>query len=105
MALDDAWMRRAACRGIENPDAIFFPPTRKGVQADTSTAKAICYYSCPVQRTCLVYAIAHKEMKGVWGGYTETERRRIPRETKVKLRRLWFSQHPTAGERAASEGR
>ena len=101
MALDDGWMVRAACREVENPDEIFFPPTKKGVTPDTSAAKAICYFRCPVQQTCLVYAVAHKEPKGVWGGYTEAERRAIPKATKIKIRRLWFSMHPMAKNYAA----
>lgn len=94
MALDDDWMERAACRDIPNPDEIFFPPTRKGISPDVSEAKNICFFRCPVQQTCLVYAVAHKETRGVWGGYTESERRRLPRETKIKFRRVWFSLHP-----------
>lgn len=98
MALDDAWMGRARCRDLIEPDLIFFPPTRKGVQADTSEAKRICS-SCPVRRTCLAYAIAHKETKGVWGGMTESERRTISRVDKIKIRRTWFNLHPLSRDK------
>jgi WhiB family redox-sensing transcriptional regulator len=38
-------------------------------------AKAICA-RCPVQPQCLAYALRVDETLGIWGGYTEVERRR-----------------------------
>jgi WhiB family redox-sensing transcriptional regulator len=95
MALDDGWMLHAACRNYPDPDPIFFPPTKKGVKADTTEAKRICFNECPVRKTCLVYAVAHRENIGVWGGLTSAERRAIPREVKLQFRETWFRLHPS----------
>lgn len=95
MALDDDWMQKAACRDIPNADKIFYPPTTKGRAVDASTAKMICSH-CPVQSTCLVYAIVHKEYHGIWGGKTASERRMIPREKKQRFRQVWYEIHPFA---------
>lgn len=35
--------------------------------------------NCPVSVECLEYAMAHDERYGIWGGYTERERRRLKR--------------------------
>ncbi|NNM44593.1 WhiB family transcriptional regulator [Knoellia koreensis] len=37
-------------------------------------AVAVCR-SCPVARECLAYALAAGERDGVWGGFTNAERR------------------------------
>jgi len=86
---DDAWMGRADCRKLSNPDPLFFPKTTKGLRPNYSLAKTICYH-CPVRRTCFAYAIAHREYHGVWGGFSPTERKAIPREVKRKISALWF---------------
>lgn len=39
-------------------------------------AKGICY-ECPVRTQCLQYALDHDERFGVWGGLSETERRKL----------------------------
>ena len=94
MALDDGWMALAACRSYPDPDAIFFPPKRKGIKTDYTQAKHICFEECPVRKTCFVYAIAHREAQGVWGGLSEVERRQLPREVKQLYRETWFKLHP-----------
>lgn len=99
MALDDSWMVKAACRNYDDPDAIFFPSTTKGVKPDYTEAKRICFDECPVRKTCLVFAIAHRESRGVWGGLSDIERRRIPRVVKQQYRDTWFRLHPYAQKR------
>lgn len=94
MALDDGWMTYAACKGITDPE-VFFPPKRKGVRTDYTAAKKICE-SCPVDRSCLAYAIAHNIYQGVWGGYGEGERKAMDREFKIMVRRMWWDRHPLA---------
>ncbi|NNF89390.1 MAG: WhiB family transcriptional regulator, partial [Acidimicrobiia bacterium] len=32
---------------------------------------------CPVRRECTEYAMEIREPYGIWGGYTETERRQL----------------------------
>jgi WhiB family redox-sensing transcriptional regulator len=67
------WRQKAACRGVE-PE-IFYPISEE----EAEEAKAICD-ACPVQETCLEYALSNRERDGVWGGATERERRRMIRQ-------------------------
>lgn len=85
------WQDWAKCRDISNADEIFFPKNNggRGERKDVSRAKKICA-TCPVRDYCLMYAIAHKIPYGVWGGRHEGERKAIDRETKVRVRRVWF---------------
>lgn len=94
MPLDDSWMIHALCKGADVN--IFFPKSEgKGVRVDASEAKAYCY-SCPVRKTCLAWAIAHRIPDGVWGGMTKSERDHIPSFIRQEVRRLWFERHPLA---------
>lgn len=69
------WLDRAVCRG-EDPE-IFFPQSRQGDSpVRTALAKAICG-RCPVSDACLQWALRTDQRIGVWGGLTESERRRI----------------------------
>lgn len=63
------WQEDALCVGTD-PEA-FFP---KGA-VDPATTK-LCN-RCPVQSTCLLYALDHPTLKGIWGGTTEAERERL----------------------------
>jgi len=84
--LDTLWMKYGLCRWVEDPD-IFFPEGGSGqaakMRADQSAAIKVCN-ECPVQRTCLEYALTTRQDNGVWGGTTERERKRI---LKVRARR------------------
>jgi WhiB family transcriptional regulator, redox-sensing transcriptional regulator len=105
VAIDDGWMVKAACRNYDDPDPIFFPPTTKGVAPDYTEAKRICFDECPVRKTCLVYAVAHHETRGVWGGLSDVERKAIPRLIKHQYTETWFRLHPYAKRRAIYGGR
>jgi WhiB family transcriptional regulator, redox-sensing transcriptional regulator len=102
MALDDGWMVLAACRSYSDPDPIFFPPKRKGIKTDYTEAKRICFEECSVRKTCLVYAVAHREGQGVWGGLSENERRQLPRGMKQLYRATWFRLHPQSHSRRSA---
>jgi WhiB family redox-sensing transcriptional regulator len=66
------WWRSAACQ--EADPELFFPVARYGPGAsETDRAKAVCA-ACSVRRQCLQYALATRQMYGVWGGMTEDER-------------------------------
>jgi len=67
------WQQLAACRGAD-PD-IFFP--ERG--SSTKTAKSICR-ACSVRAECLEYAIVSTQRFGIWGGFSERERRKLRRE-------------------------
>lgn len=94
MALDDGWMKQAACR--EEDTELFFPEAKKGQKLEARGAKAVCKTKCEVRRTCLAYAIAHRMSYGVWGGLTHYERSRIPKAIRDRVRVQWFNDHPTA---------
>lgn len=72
-----AWRDRAACVG-HDPET-FFPGHTETTSAlaDIAAAQAICA-RCPVKADCLAWAIAHK-VDGIWGGTTETGRRKLRR--------------------------
>lgn len=71
LELPGRWVLRAACRGAPKPD-LWFPARGES----TREAKAICR-SCPVRDACLDYALENCEKFGIWGGYSERERRRM----------------------------
>lgn len=68
-----SWRQHAACRGVD-PD-VFYPSSDEEADA----AKSVCAV-CPVQQTCLEFALTNRERDGVWGGATERERRRLVRQ-------------------------
>lgn len=66
------WQKWSECRGVS--PALFFP----GDGYDERTAKRLCE-ACPVRNECREYAIAEKELVGVWGGMNAADRRRLVR--------------------------
>lgn len=74
------WRREAACRDLDTD--VFFPLA----EADAGPAKAVCA-ACPVRDECLEFALATRQGDGVWGGLTETERRRLGRRRREAARR------------------
>ena len=74
------WRLDAACRDLDT--AIFFPDSEE----DSGPALAVCA-SCPVRQACLEFALITRQDDGVWGGLTETERRRLRRRRQEAARR------------------
>ena len=70
--VDASWEAQALCPQTD-PEA-FFP--EKG--GSTLPAKQICR-RCPVRAQCLQTALERKERYGIWGGLSDTERRRMMR--------------------------
>lgn len=66
--VDRTWLDQAKCAG--HPIFLEDNPPRKDWYP-------ICK-SCPVIDTCLLFAIENKE-KGIWGGTTEHDRKRLPK--------------------------
>ncbi len=62
------WVERGSCRD----SAIEFYTDDA---AERRAAKAVCS-DCPVQETCLDFALENDEQFGVWGGMTPSERAR-----------------------------
>lgn len=67
---DLEWQDGAPCASTD-PEA-FFP--EKG--GSTREAKRVCL-TCDVRDQCLEYALTHDERFGIWGGFSERERRKI----------------------------
>lgn len=89
------WTVRAACRGLygkpEHPaDERYDPFFDFGAQEeDTLAAKRVCY-GCPVRLQCLTENLWVPF--GIWGGYTERERRSLRqdrRDRAVQTRFFW----------------
>ncbi len=66
------WKADAACRDLDTN--LFFPDS----ESDSGPALEVCA-SCPVRQQCLDFALLTRQNDGVWGGHTETERKRIRR--------------------------
>ena len=70
------WQQLGNCRDADAD--LFFPPFEVEPTGDRhareARAKAVCA-ECPVRVECLDWALAVSEPHGVWGGYTESERR------------------------------
>ena len=89
---DVDWMDRAACKGMD-PE-LFYPERCNGAgrpvlgspaNMHIAAARAVCT-ECPVRDECLEYAITTNEQRGVWGGATVRQRRRIKQGCKVNIR-------------------
>ena len=71
------WGERAECRN-KDPE-LFFPIGNTGpALLQLEDAKAVCQ-RCPVQQTCLSWALAAGIEFGVFGGMSEEERRALKR--------------------------
>lgn len=81
----------AACLGQDVN--VFFPEQGGTVR----NAKRICTV-CPVTSECLEYALTNDEAFGVWGGLSESERRRLRRRL---VKPPDHCRHLQCGERAA----
>lgn len=71
--LHPAWQQHAACRGMGHE--VWFARAGEG----HGHLRAICA-GCPVQQTCLDWALDHNITWGFWGGKSDRERRRIRRQ-------------------------
>ena len=69
---DMTWRAKAACRDLDTD--LFFPDS----EADAGPALEVCAV-CPVRAECLEWALATRQHDGIWGGATETARKRIRR--------------------------
>jgi hypothetical protein len=69
-----SWAALGVCR---DATAAFFP--ERGQRFES--ALALCR-GCPVVEPCRAYGLAHSSLKGIFGGLTEDERRRIRAEAR-----------------------
>ena len=75
------WVKEAKCAGLL---PLFFPQGEGG----GIPAKKVCRGQdgsppCPVREQCLSYALSHREIYGIWGGFTAKERRRFLRRRAI----------------------
>lgn len=63
------WAKQAACR--DEPTSTFY-------DRQPDAAKLICS-QCPVIVDCRSYAMRYPMLRGVWGGYSESDRKRARR--------------------------
>ena len=75
------WREEAACKGLDT--GIFFPSTRRRGRRGQARVRRLS--RCV--RTCLEWALASRQEDGVWGGLTDTERRRLRRRRRDAARR------------------
>ncbi|WP_124390575.1 WhiB family transcriptional regulator [Rhodococcus wratislaviensis] len=71
------WQLRARCRYMDSD--LFFAKDneKKGARVRRErVAKEICR-ECPVRHQCFEYAMAARELFGVWGGTSESDRKRL----------------------------
>lgn len=69
----EGWREQAKCAMQGDPD-LFYATTMTAIR----DARMVCS-GCPVRRECLTDAVESNLRDGVWGGLTESERRRIDR--------------------------
>ena len=73
------WRARSACLSADSD--LFFPISATAAAApQIARAKAICA-DCTVRSACLDYAMADRNLQGIWGGTTDDERRKARRST------------------------
>ncbi|GAA0928499.1 WhiB family transcriptional regulator [Kribbella koreensis] len=71
------WVERGAC--VDEDPELFFPIGTSGPAVQqTEDAKQICR-RCEVADACLEWALRTGQDAGVWGGYSEEERRALRR--------------------------
>lgn len=78
------WRRQAAC--LHGDPELFFPVGDTApALVQLEEAKVVCQ-RCPVIDTCLTWALQTRQDSGVWGGWSERERRALSR-SKARIRR------------------
>jgi WhiB family transcriptional regulator, redox-sensing transcriptional regulator len=79
------WRNLAECRDSE--PSLFFPVGTTGPAIDQIEAAIAICSTCPVQESCLQYALETNQESGVWGGYAEDDRRRLRKRWLAERRR------------------
>ena len=75
MSTERDWRDRAAC--LDEEPELFFPIGTTGpAKLQIEEAKAVCR-RCEVIDECLKWALETGQEFGVWGGFTEDERRAL----------------------------
>jgi hypothetical protein len=67
------WQRSASCANPANKEYVQLFYSKDS--AEKNKAKNLCF-SCPARKSCLQWALEHREIWGIWGGKDEIELRR-----------------------------
>ena len=97
------WRDSSACIGLDLN--LFFPISTMGAaaQSQIEEAKAVCA-ECPVQRQCLAWALEVGPEFGIFGGYTDLERRQLRQRSNPNARLITaMIPNPCATQGEASE--
>jgi len=68
------WMQDALCREVGGD--LWHPDDGDGQTYLINRALEVCH-RCPVELQCLRYALENREMYGVWGGTTQSQRKKL----------------------------
>lgn len=72
-----SWREQAACAKLPWEErSIFFGEAEDGTSFSQHRQAQFVCYTCPVQVECLQYALELDPPAGVWGGLTESQRKR-----------------------------
>ena len=81
---DYTWRTNAMCRDTD-PE-LFFPVGTTGqALLQIAKAKGVCC-ECPVKIECLDFAMETNQDTGIWGGFSEDERRQMRRTAAAQAR-------------------
>lgn len=78
------WMREANCIGA-NQDLFFPTKGHHKTHAEVLETNLLCH-GCKVREACLDYAIGNHIKYGIWGGLTESQRRRLTRQATAQTK-------------------
>lgn len=67
------WQKSASCADPANKEYVQLFYSKDS--AEKNKAKNLCF-SCPARKSCLQWALEHREIWGIWGGKDEIELRR-----------------------------
>jgi WhiB family redox-sensing transcriptional regulator len=97
---DADWRARGAC--LRADPELFFPLSSVGPSAEQlNQAKTVCA-GCQVRAECLEFALATRQVHGVWGGTSEDERQRLAagRTSQAQPAAAYFSIYSTIDSRS-----
>lgn len=81
------WREFAACVDLSPEEILMFFGDEENEEQESYQqyrhVQRVCY-QCPVQIECLRYALENDQKLGVWGGLTESQRKRYGRPTALK---------------------
>lgn len=90
------WQEKGACVNSPDPE-MWFPDSENTKRTllrtrwrETYTGKiaAETCASCPVMNRCLSYALQFSDLRGIWGGLSEYERKELQKKSGIRTRSI-----------------